>query len=339
MDSSAAHCEASPTPLATALRTGASAQPTVRQTIAADEFRRSAGHLDRLLHPSVTEQPRRPSRPGCSSRRGAAAPDPRATPGRALRSLSHRHLCSRAGSLGIRGKRASGWRSLLRLRRLWGARAQWRRSSRAASRRTGSVARRALGRRCDRAGQPAPERSKRSSASALNRKPRTRRRSPIQSPVSGGLAADAIRRVPAFRAMASDGGDVFRFVPVARDGDIFEKHVAIPTRLDSINAVGRHGFGHELGTTVPERDVLVRDRRPTDPDHRGPDRPHRDLALHPAGRGRPGSSRTAGGGEYGWQAVPPAARSLHYRPSHARSFDARREMDRHRRGTPRPSAR
>ncbi len=89
----------------------------------------------------------------------------------------------------------------------------------------------------------------------------------------------------------------------------------------------------------PERDVLVRDRRPTAPDHRGPDRPHRDLALHPAGRERPGSSRTAGGGEYGWQAVPPAARSLHYRPSHARSFDARPEMDRHRRGTPRPSAR
>ncbi len=220
-----------------------------------------------------------------------------------------------------------------------GPRLHRRRSSRAASRRTGSGAGRALGRRCDRAGQSAPvgQSARPHRRSTGNRE--TRRRSPIQSPVSGGLAADAIRRVPAFRAMASDGGDVFRFVPVARDGDIFEKHVAIPTRVDSVNAVGRHGFGHELGTTVPERDVLVRDRRPTDPDHRGPDRPHRDLALHPAGRGRPGSSRTPGGGEYGWQAVPPAARSLHYRPSHARSFDARPEMDRHRRGTPRPSAR
>jgi hypothetical protein len=39
------HCEASPTPLATALRTGASAQATVEQTIAADEEEQVSGSL------------------------------------------------------------------------------------------------------------------------------------------------------------------------------------------------------------------------------------------------------------------------------------------------------
>src|ERR1035437_6145843 len=61
VDSSAAHCEASPTPLATAWRTGASAQATVRTD---DRCGRVATvrRPPRSTAPSVTEQPRRPSR-------------------------------------------------------------------------------------------------------------------------------------------------------------------------------------------------------------------------------------------------------------------------------------
>ncbi len=71
MDSSAAPCEASPTPLATDLRTGASAQATVRTD---DRCERVATvrRPPRSTAPSVTDQPRRPSRAGCSSRRDAA---------------------------------------------------------------------------------------------------------------------------------------------------------------------------------------------------------------------------------------------------------------------------
>jgi hypothetical protein len=49
VDSSAAIAEASPTPLATALRTGASAQATAEQTIAADEYEASSRAYVSLL--------------------------------------------------------------------------------------------------------------------------------------------------------------------------------------------------------------------------------------------------------------------------------------------------
>jgi hypothetical protein len=51
VDSSAAIAEASPTPLATALRTGVSAQATVEQTIAADDPRQHKPSKLRLLLP------------------------------------------------------------------------------------------------------------------------------------------------------------------------------------------------------------------------------------------------------------------------------------------------
>jgi hypothetical protein len=72
VDSSAAPCEASPTPLASALRTGASARATVRTD---DRCGRVAmvRRPPRSTAPSATGQPRRPSRPGCSSRRDATA--------------------------------------------------------------------------------------------------------------------------------------------------------------------------------------------------------------------------------------------------------------------------
>jgi hypothetical protein len=107
VDSSATHCEASPTPLATALRTGASVQATVRTD---DRCGRVATvrRPPRSTAPSVTEQPRRPSRPGCSSRRDpAACPHRLNVAGFGSRRSSNRTIASAMA-------RASGLRALRR---------------------------------------------------------------------------------------------------------------------------------------------------------------------------------------------------------------------------------
>jgi len=94
VDSSAAIAEASPTPLATALRTGASAQATVEQTIAADEVQarwlraarrllsRSNAALSRSTRTSARVRPQRAStRPSLGHSRPTCGIAPRCQSG------------------------------------------------------------------------------------------------------------------------------------------------------------------------------------------------------------------------------------------------------------------
>ena len=42
----------------------------------------------------------------------------------------------------------------------------------------------------------------------------------------------------------NDGGGIFDFLPVAREGDDFEEHVATPHGLDFAHAAALFGCGH-----------------------------------------------------------------------------------------------
>jgi 2-succinyl-5-enolpyruvyl-6-hydroxy-3-cyclohexene-1-carboxylate synthase len=43
----------------------------------------------------------------------------------------------------------------------------------------------------------------------------------------------------------NDGGGIFHFLPVAREGAEFEEHVATPHGLDFAHAAALYGLGHE----------------------------------------------------------------------------------------------
>ena len=82
----------------------------------------------------------------------------------------------------------------------------------------------------------------------------------------------------------NDGGGIFNFLPVAREGDDFEEHVATPHGLDFAHAAALYGCGFEDATS-PEGSVprwTGRSRRPHDDPAVRTER-EANLALHRGG--------------------------------------------------------
>jgi 2-succinyl-5-enolpyruvyl-6-hydroxy-3-cyclohexene-1-carboxylate synthase len=63
--------------------------------------------------------------------------------------------------------------------------------------------------------------------------------------IGGLLAARRLRLQLTIVLLNNDGGGIFHFLPVAREGDAFEEHVATPHGLDFAHAAALYGCGYE----------------------------------------------------------------------------------------------
>ncbi len=50
----------------------------------------------------------------------------------------------------------------------------------------------------------------------------------------------------------NEGGGIFNFLAIAREGDVFEQHIATPTGLDFAHAAALYGFGHTRVSTLDD---------------------------------------------------------------------------------------
>ena len=68
--------------------------------------------------------------------------------------------------------------------------------------------------------------------------------------VGGLLAARRLGLPLAIVLLDNDGGGIFDFLPVAREGEAFERHVATPHGLDFAHAAALYGLAHERVSTA-----------------------------------------------------------------------------------------
>jgi 2-succinyl-5-enolpyruvyl-6-hydroxy-3-cyclohexene-1-carboxylate synthase len=74
----------------------------------------------------------------------------------------------------------------------------------------------------------------------------------------GGLLAARRLDLPlAIVLLHNDGGGIFDFLPVAAEGDDFERHVATPHGLDFAHAAALYGLAHEPVSTAEQLDAAV----------------------------------------------------------------------------------
>ncbi|MEA2159943.1 MAG: 2-succinyl-5-enolpyruvyl-6-hydroxy-3-cyclohexene-carboxylate synthase [Solirubrobacteraceae bacterium] len=74
----------------------------------------------------------------------------------------------------------------------------------------------------------------------------------------GGLLAGRRLNVPlSIVLLNNDGGGIFHFLPVAREGDAFEEHVATPHGLDFAHAAALYGCAHERPADVAALNAAV----------------------------------------------------------------------------------
>ena len=76
--------------------------------------------------------------------------------------------------------------------------------------------------------------------------------------VGGLLAARRLGLPLAIVLLHNDGGGIFDFLPVAGEGDDFERHVATPHGLDFAHAAALYGLAHEPVSTPAELDSRAR---------------------------------------------------------------------------------
>jgi 2-succinyl-5-enolpyruvyl-6-hydroxy-3-cyclohexene-1-carboxylate synthase len=55
----------------------------------------------------------------------------------------------------------------------------------------------------------------------------------------------------------NDGGGIFHFLPIAREGEAFEEHVATPHGLDFSRVAALYGLDYERPTTLAELQAAV----------------------------------------------------------------------------------
>ena len=93
----------------------------------------------------------------------------------------------------------------------------------------------------------------------------------------------------------NDGGGIFHFLPVAREGADFEEHVATPHGLDFAHAAALYGLGHERvadpGAFRAALDAAL--GRRARHDHPRPHRPRGERRAPPAVGMRSQSVRAA----------------------------------------------
>ena len=68
--------------------------------------------------------------------------------------------------------------------------------------------------------------------------------------VGGLLAATRLGLKLTVVLLNNDGGGIFNFLPVSREGEAFEQHIATPTGLDFAQAAALYGFEYRSATTV-----------------------------------------------------------------------------------------
>ena len=68
--------------------------------------------------------------------------------------------------------------------------------------------------------------------------------------VGGLLAARRLALPLAIVLLDNDGGGIFNFLPVAAEGEAFERHVATPHGLDFAHAAALYGVGYERAADV-----------------------------------------------------------------------------------------
>jgi 2-succinyl-5-enolpyruvyl-6-hydroxy-3-cyclohexene-1-carboxylate synthase len=74
----------------------------------------------------------------------------------------------------------------------------------------------------------------------------------------GGLLAARRLGVPlTIVLLNNDGGGIFHFLPVAREGEAFEEHVATPHGLDFSRVAALYGLGYERPATLAELQTAV----------------------------------------------------------------------------------
>ncbi|HEU0317405.1 MAG TPA: thiamine pyrophosphate-dependent enzyme, partial [Solirubrobacteraceae bacterium] len=76
--------------------------------------------------------------------------------------------------------------------------------------------------------------------------------------LGGLLAAGRLGLTLTIVLLDNGGGGIFDFLPVSRERDVFERHVATPTGLDFARAAALYGLDHVRATTPAElRAALV----------------------------------------------------------------------------------
>jgi 2-succinyl-5-enolpyruvyl-6-hydroxy-3-cyclohexene-1-carboxylate synthase len=70
--------------------------------------------------------------------------------------------------------------------------------------------------------------------------------------VGGLIAARRLGLPLTIVLLDNDGGGIFDFLPVAREGAAFERHVATPHGLDFAHAAALYGLAYEPVATVDE---------------------------------------------------------------------------------------
>jgi 2-succinyl-5-enolpyruvyl-6-hydroxy-3-cyclohexene-1-carboxylate synthase len=75
--------------------------------------------------------------------------------------------------------------------------------------------------------------------------------------IGGLLAARRLGLPLTVLLLNNGGGGIFHFLPVAREGDAFEEHVATPHGLDFSQLAALYGLGYERPTTLAELQAAV----------------------------------------------------------------------------------
>ena len=92
----------------------------------------------------------------------------------------------------------------------------------------------------------------------------------------------------------NDGGGIFHFLPVEREGADFEEHVATPHGLDFAHAAALYGLGYVRAAdprrSAPRSTTRSPPRASHDP--RGADRARRERGVHRRVEAVAGSVRT-----------------------------------------------
>jgi 2-succinyl-5-enolpyruvyl-6-hydroxy-3-cyclohexene-1-carboxylate synthase len=75
--------------------------------------------------------------------------------------------------------------------------------------------------------------------------------------VGGLLAARRLQLPLVIVLLHNDGGGIFDFLPVAAEGDDFQRHVATPHGLDFAHAAALYGLAHEPVSTIEQLNAAL----------------------------------------------------------------------------------
>jgi 2-succinyl-5-enolpyruvyl-6-hydroxy-3-cyclohexene-1-carboxylate synthase len=75
--------------------------------------------------------------------------------------------------------------------------------------------------------------------------------------IGGLMAARRLGLALTIVLLNNDGGGIFHFLPVAREGEAFEEHVATPHGLDFAHAAALYGCGHVRAASVAELHAAI----------------------------------------------------------------------------------